>query len=253
MRQRSLSIVTLLLIWAAVPLCAGEPKTLLLVGQSPDNHPPQTHEYMPGMKRLAELLEPRDDVNVRIVNGDEPWAEGPAALAEVDGAVFFVSEGARWCLADPRRYDALARLAARGGGLAVLHWGMGTRSAEPIAPFVKLFGGCHGGPDRKYKVVDTELRVVDPMHPATAGLSDFRARDEYYYRLKFAAPSDAIRPLLKATIDGQPETVAWAYERPDGGRSFGFSGLHFHDNWERPEYRALVSQGALWTVGLPAD
>ena len=36
-----------------------------------------------------------------------------------------------------------------------------------------------------------------------------------------------------------------------GGRSFGFSGMHFHDNWKRDDYRRLVAQGVLWTVKLP--
>ena len=45
--------------------------------------------------------------------------------------------------------------------------------------------------------------------------------------------------------------VAWCWERPDKGRSFGFSGLHFHANWKLLEYRRLVSQGVLWTLKLP--
>ena len=52
-------------------------------------------------------------------------------------------------------------------------------------------------------------------------------------------------------IEDREETVAWAWERPEGGRSFGFSGLHFHDNWRLPEYRRLVTQGVLWTLKLP--
>jgi hypothetical protein len=60
-----------------------------------------------------------------------------------------------------------------------------------------------------------------------------------------------VKPLLRVPIDGKDQTVAWAWERPDGGRSFGFSGLHFHDNWKLPEYRRLVAQGVLWTLKLP--
>jgi hypothetical protein len=52
-------------------------------------------------------------------------------------------------------------------------------------------------------------------------------------------------------IDGKAETVAWAWERPDGGRSAGFSGLHFHENWKLPEYRRLMTQAVLWTTKLP--
>ena len=34
-------------------------------------------------------------------------------------------------------------------------------------------------------------------------------------------------------------------------RSFGFSGLHFHDNWQQADYRRLVAQGVLWTLKQP--
>jgi type 1 glutamine amidotransferase len=67
-------------------------------------------------------------------------------------------------------------------------------------------------------------------------------------------------PLIHVPIDGTDEMVAWGAERTDGGRSFGFSGLHYHENWKLPEYRRLVLQGVLWTVGrsipeqgLPVD
>ena len=63
--------------------------------------------------------------------------------------------------------------------------------------------------------------------------------------------STRVKPVLIADIDGAKEMVAWSWERPDGGRSFGFSGLHFHDNWKREEYRRLVAQGVLWTAKLP--
>jgi type 1 glutamine amidotransferase len=56
---------------------------------------------------------------------------------------------------------------------------------------------------------------------------------------------------LSVTIDGESYPVAWALEREGGGRSFGFSGLHFHENWQTPEYRRLVAQGVLWTLDLP--
>jgi hypothetical protein len=241
-------VVAVVLLALSVPLAAAEPKNLLLVGQSPDSHPPGTHEYTLGVERLAALLEPTADLNVRVVKADEPWPEGPELIAAADGVVIFLSEGARWTVADPRRHAALARLAARGGGLVAIHWAMGTRAVEPIAPFLKLFGGCHGGPDRKYQVVETELRPAEPPHPIAAGIAAFPVREEFYYRLKLAP---GVTPVMQATIDGQPETVAWAWARADGGRSFGFSGLHFHDNWQLPEYQKLLQQAVLWTLKLP--
>ena len=70
----------------------------------------------------------------------------------------------------------------------------------------------------------------------------------------------SVKPVLTAKIDGNAEPVAWTWQRPDGGRSFGFSGLHFHENWKRAEYRRLVGQGVIWTLdmsipekGLPVE
>jgi type 1 glutamine amidotransferase len=206
---------------------------------------------MSGVERLADLLKSTAGLEPRVVKADEPWAEGPELVAEADGVVMFLSEGARFVLADPRRHDAFAKLAARGGGLTAIHWAMGTKAAEPIEPFLKLFGGCHGGPDRKYQVVETELRPAEPRHPIAAGIAAFPLREEFYYRLKFVRAAPPIRPVLQATIDGQAETVAWAWERADGGRSFGFSGLHFDDNWQRAEYRRLLTQAVRWTMKLP--
>ncbi|OHB66578.1 MAG: hypothetical protein A2V70_16155 [Planctomycetes bacterium RBG_13_63_9] len=115
---------------------------------------------------------------------------------------------------------------------------------------MELVGGCHGGGDRKYVITETDLKIVDPEHPIVFGMEDLQLGDEYYYRLKFATKG-TVRPLLSATIDGKPETVAWAFERPDGGRSFGFAAMHYHGNWEREGCRRLIAQGLLWTLRMP--
>jgi cyclophilin family peptidyl-prolyl cis-trans isomerase/type 1 glutamine amidotransferase len=230
-------------------------KQLLLLGQGPDGHPFSTHEYARGLAVLAGCLKNAPGLKVTTLRTDGPWKEGPELIDRADGVVLFLSEGARWVSEDPKRLAALRRLAKRGGGLAVLHWAMGTRDAGPIKDFVDLFGGCHGGPDRKYKVLKTSVRVGDASHPIAHGLKDFKVKDEFYYRLKLAPDGASLTPILRAMIDGEEHTVAWAYQRPGGGRGFGFSGLHFHDNWKVPEYRRLVIQGVLWSLGkeIPAD
>ena len=85
-------------------------------------------------------------------------------------------------------------------------------------------------------------------HPIAVGLAPFKLKDEFYYKLKFVQPEGSVKPVLTAKIDGESFPVAWSWDRPDGGRSFGFSGLHFHENWKRPEYRRLVGQGVLWSL-----
>ena len=234
---------------------AQNPKKLLLLAQGPDGHPPETHEYDKGLRILQKLLDKAPGLHVAVVRADEPWREGPELLAGADGVVLFLSEGAKWSQQDPKRALALAELAKRGGGISVLHWGMGTRDAKNIDAFLQLAGGCHGGPDRKYKVLSTDVHIADASHPVVRGLKDFKVRDEFYYFLKFVKPAETLTPLFQADIDGQRETVAWAWQRRGGGRSFGFSGLHFHENWDVPEYRRLITQGVLWTMGatIPAD
>jgi type 1 glutamine amidotransferase len=233
----------------AAPAQAVAKKKVLLLWQGPDGHPSQTHEYEAGQKIIQKLLVNVPELEATLVRADEPWREGPRLLAGADGVVLFLSEGAKWSQQDPERAAALSQLAKRGGGISVLHWAMGTREAKNIAGFLQWAGGCHGGPDRKYQVLATDVHVADTTHPVTHGLKDFRARDEFYYHLKFVKGDARITPLLQADIDGHRETVAWAWQRSDGGRSFGFSGLHFHENWNMPEYRRLVVQGIVWSMG----
>lgn len=65
-----------------------------------------------------------------------------------------------------------------------------------------------------------------------------------------ATPSDATRdgpyvypkgpyPHIQAA-KGRLETMMWAVERKDGGRGFGFTGGHFHDNWGNEPFRKVV-------------
>jgi type 1 glutamine amidotransferase len=61
--------------------------------------------------------------------------------------------------------------------------------------------------------------------------------------------------VRKAVAEGLPQTVAWAFERPDGGRGFGFTGGHFHKNWGDDNQRKVVLNAILWTAkaAVPAD
>jgi type 1 glutamine amidotransferase len=238
----------LLLILVVSPARAQQQK-LLLLAQGPDGHPRTTHEYVAGQKILAKLLRDVPELKITIVKADGDWPEGPGIIDEADHCVLFVSEGAKWVNADPARREAFQRLAKRKGGLAVLHWGMGTREATNIDPFVQLFGACHGGPDRKHKVVETTCQPA-ANHPATVGMKEFKLKEEFYYALKRDPNNKSLTPLLTAKIDDHDEMVAWAWEREDGGRSFGFSGLHYHANWQVANYQRLVAQGVLWTTKL---
>jgi type 1 glutamine amidotransferase len=245
MTFRSIIVTSLTVLHFSFGAMGEPPKRLLLVGQGPDGHPPQTHEYVAGLEILHKLLTPIDGLKIERVRADEPWKEGPELIERADGVVLFLCEGAKWASADPSRLAALLAMAKRGGGLVGLHWGIGTKDAKNIDEFLKLLGGCHGGPDRKYQVLQAE--VTSAEHAIASGIKPFSIKEEFYYKLKFAKDGK-LQPVLRAKIDGADETVAWAWERPDGGRSFGFSGLHFHENWKNENYQRLVAQGVLWSM-----
>ena len=237
------------------------PQRLLLIGQGPDgSHKRTTHEYFAGVNLLARLLREQSKLETIVVSADGDWRDGPQLLERADAAVLFVAEGAKWLSADAARLAAFRDFAKRGGGLSVLHWGTGTKTAEPIAPFVQLFGACHGGPDRKFKEFDQVLpQWTNTEHPILRGIAPFNVpvRDEFYFALKQASKTggvtlsdseSAITPLLRIPTEDVSGTVAWCWERPDQGRSFGFTGLHFHDNWKHESYRRLIAQATLWTL-----
>lgn len=228
------------------------PKRLLLVGQSSDGHPPGTHEFMAGVRVVEALLKPfAAEIQTSAVKADEPWPEGPKLIDAADGVVLLVTQGARWMQTDPERHAAFKRLAARKGAIVALHWSIGAQDEQFIAGQLALLGGTRGGPQRRYVVLENDVHLGERAHPILRGLGDFRIKDEFYYRLDLVAPNAAFHPLLTTPIEGREETICWAWERPDGGRSFGYVGIHFHANWERLEYRRLVTQAILWTLDLP--
>lgn len=237
------------------------PQRLLLIGQGPDgSHKRTTHEYFAGVNLLARLLRGQPKLEIVVVSADGDWRDGPQLLERADAAVMFVAEGAKWLSADAARLAAFRDLAKRGGGLGVLHWGTGTKTTEPIAPFVQLFGACHGGPDRKFKDFDHVLpQWTNAEHPILRGLKPFDApvREEFYFALKQVSKTggvtradseSAITPLLRIPAEDVSGTVAWCWERSDQGRSFGFTGLHFHENWRHESYRRLIAQATMWTL-----
>ncbi|MCX7418622.1 MAG: ThuA domain-containing protein [Planctomycetia bacterium] len=246
-------------------LAATQTQHLLLIGQGPDgSHARTTHEYFAGMNLLAKLLRSQSKLETIIVSADGDWRDGPQLLGRADAVVVFVAEGAKWVSADAARLTAFRELAKRGGGLVALHWATGTKSAEPIEPFVSLFGACHGGPDRQFKVLDVTPVLTNESHPILRGVKPVVVHEEFYFALKLAArdggvtrseAESAITPLLRIPVAGEHPAVAWSWERPDGGRSCGFTGLHFHDNWKHESYRRLMAQATLWSLKreIPAD
>jgi hypothetical protein len=166
-------------------------------------------------------------------------------------------------------------LAKKGVGLAFIHYAV-------IVPKGKA-GNCLldwiGGYYETYWSVnphwEAEFKKL-PRHPITRGVRPFSINDEWYYHMRFVENMENITPILTAVPPdstrkrkdgphsgnphvrarmGMPEHVAWAYERPDGGRGFGFTGGHWHWNWAHDDFRKLVLNALVWLTGteVPPD
>jgi hypothetical protein len=151
-------------------------------------------------------------------------------------------------------------LADAGTGFIVLHQGIDC-PADKAATFKDWFGavfqgdiGCRGHWDVKFDAI--------PTHAINRGMKPFALPgDGWLYNLHFADKNvthilacpmpDSSRKTEDAIAHaGRAETVAWSYERTNGGRSFGFTGCDLHANWGDANQRLLVLNGILWAAKL---
>jgi len=111
-----------------------------------------------------------------------------------------------------------------------------------------------------------------PDHPISRGVKPFSTTDEWYYHMRFRAGMQRVTPILsdlppestttrpegahsgnpeqrkEVLEEKKPQHVAWAVDREDGGRGFGFTGGHFHKGWGNDDQRKLVLNAILWTA-----
>ena len=160
----------------------------------------------------------------------------------------------------------------RGGGLACLHYAVEVPKGEHGDKLRAWIGGYF---EQWWSVNPTWTAEFTeyPEHPITRGLRPFSLQDEWYYHMRFDA--DATHLLTAVPPEetrnrpdgphsgnehvrarkGMPETLAWCIERPDGGRGFGFTGGHWHKNWEHDDFRKIVLNGIRWIAGreIPSE
>ncbi len=221
---------------------------IVLIGNQPD-HPFGSHMYLHECGMLARCLE--QSPGVKAVVSDR-WPKDPAVLKDVDAIVFYSSPGAEHLLGGPHAKQAEALL-ANGVGLAAIHWGTGGLKDELGERYLKLLGGWFNSRFGGLDVTRTRLVRMQTEHPIYRGWEEFELRDEIYLKTKLMPD---VTPLLKVTAKDGEQTVAWTYERPEshGGRSFGITLGHFHDNFEIDAFRRVLVNGILWTahVEVPA-
>lgn len=244
-----------------IPLEADAPDKsmtrIVLLAGSVSNKPGQ-HEYFAGCAMMMNWL--RSVPGVWPVLVADGWPKNEAVLDGAKCVVSYMDGGVKMAFLEPARWERMKKLASSGTGLVALHQGVDCPE-DRAAEFQQWFGaaftkdiGCRGHWDVKFETV--------PAHAITSGIKPFELiHDGWLYNLHFAPAG--VTPLLACTMPdksrssadakahmGRAETVAWSFERPGGGRSFGFTGCDLHKNWDVEAQRKLVINGILWSAGL---
>ena len=238
------SLASVPALWAAEEDSA--PVRILLVSSEPD-HPWATHMYEHECKLLGNCLENTRGVQSTTSVG---WPKDAKQLEGVKAIVFYCKHAGD-ILLDPVNREQCLRLLNGGAGLTAIHWSTG--ADERYGPeYLDLLGGWFNRAHSGLSTGKSWLTQADPKHPVTRGWKEWEIHDEFYLNLRFAKQT---KPLLTVKVDGVDQVVGWTLERAGGGRSFGTTLGHFHDNFVREDFRRLVVNGILWTahVDVPAQ
>lgn len=238
-------------------------KIVMVAG--PASHGYMSHEHYAGCRLLADLLNAHAKGVYATVyrNG---WPKDPTAFDNADAIVMFCDGGERH-MVNPhlKEVDALAK---KGVGIACLHYGVEVPKGEPGDRLLEWIGGyfeTHWSVNPHWTA---EFKTL-PEHPITRGVRPFAIHDEWYYHMRFRENMAGVTPILSAIAPketlsrpdgphegnphvraavaaGEPQHVAWAAERKDGGRGFGFTGGHFHSEWAHDDFRKLVLNAIVW-------
>jgi type 1 glutamine amidotransferase len=253
-----------------------KPARIVLIAGRP-SHGPGMHEHRAGSMLLQKALSGRKDLTVDVyTNGWPTKMDGETRVddhAALDGAaaVLIYADGGKGHPAlQGDRMKVIDALAAKGVGLGFAHYGVEVPAGAPGETFHRWLGGYYETNWSVNPMWSPEYAKFPP-HPITRGVGPFSNRDEWYFSMRWTADEarkSKITPLLVATpsdvvragpyvsprgpyphivaASGQAETMMWAYERADGGRSFGFTGGHTHANWGDPNQRRIVLNALLW-------
>lgn len=254
---------------AAAALSAADKNVLLLAGAP--SHGPGAHEHNAGLLLLQKCLAGVPGLKTEISLGGS-WSADPAWLKNRDAIIMYADGGPKHPALQENRLAQLEEALARGTGLGLLHYATEPTLEKGQPEFLRWVGGAfeiHWSVNPHW---DADFKTL-PVHPITRGVKPFTIRDEWYFHLRFAEAMKGVTPILSAVPDasttsrpdghhsgnpamraavarGDLQTVAWAYERPTGGRGFGFTGAHFHANWSNDDFRTLVLNAVLWLARM---
>jgi type 1 glutamine amidotransferase len=267
--MRKLFLAASILGALALSASAADKKLVVMIAGKP-SHGAAQHEHNAGIQLLAKCLAQgaADRVETRIhLNGEWPSAD---ELAKAASIVIYSDGGAGHPAIQDDRLAQLEPIMKRGTGFVCLHYAVEVPKDKGGPEFLRWLGGYFETDWSVNPHWQADFTTI-PKHPVTAGVKPFSTNDEWYFHMRFPEGMKGVTPILTAIPpestmsrkDGphegnptvraevaakKPQHVAWAFERPDGGRAFGFTGGHFHNGWGNDDQRKLVLNAIVWTA-----
>ncbi len=260
------------LLVSALPtnFAEADDKTKIVFVAGKQSHGWGAHEHRAGCMLLADRLN-KNMPNVEAIVSTGGWPEDNG-IFENAAAVVIYCDGYENHPLKPH-LDFFDDLVEKGVGLVTIHWATEVERGPMAEKFLEWQGGfcdLHWSVNPHWKANYKSL----PNHPITNGVKPFEVQDEWYYHMRFANEMKGVTPILtalppettlsrpdgprsgnsdvrSAIANGEAQHTAWAFQRTDGGRGFGFTGAHFHRNWAHDDFRKLMLNAICWTAQIP--
>ncbi len=240
-------------------------KVLFLAGDP--SHGYGAHDHLAGCTLLAKSLN-ASNVPIEAQVNHYGWPEDAKAFDGVDCVVMYGDGGEGHMVG--QHLAELDALAKKGVGVVCLHYAVEVPKGPMAENLLEWIGGYFEA-DWSVNPHWTAKFSKLPDHPITRGVLPFEINDEWYYHMRFRDGMRGVTPILTdlptaetlvrpdgphsgnrhvraAIARKEPQHVAWAAEREDGGRGFGFTGGHVHWNWADPNFRKLVLNAIAWSA-----
>ncbi len=241
--------------------------TIVLIGGDKQGYPRTEHDYPDGILAIERLIKGSPQLQalnpvIKAFPAGFPTDLSQIADADVVLVYFgmdYRSPGMTDPLEDPARRTAMEHLMAKGTGLIALHQASTVPDQTSAVPFADWLGAVRFGmADRSTEIAP--VQISGAASPVANGLKDFNYLDEFYPTVTFSTTTK-VTPILTAKVHIQirnnkpvfeeppsDHVIAWAAERPNGGRSFGFTGAHYLATFDQPEIRTVLLNAILWTA-----
>ena len=242
-----------------------EDKRIVLIAGKP-SHPHGEHEFRAGLLLFQKCLAGIPGIQVEVYSNG--WPANSDVLKGAAAIVIYSDGGPAHPALQDDHLQQLGALMKQGVGLACIHYAVEPTIAKGQNEFIDWIGGCFEINRSVNPVWAADFKTL-PEHPISRGVNPFKIKDEWYFNMHFREGMKGVTPILAAVPgadtmsrpDGEHEgnpgvraavqrgdsqIVAWASERPDGGRGFGYTGGHYHHNWGNENTRKLVLNAILW-------